>query len=133
MYVEIQNRDTAGSRLSKMKVLIDNQLCGTVPDNAQDGQKYKVNCNGGKGLYGQQVKLVMGIDDYMNFNGIAVMYDINAKVKTRTAKLCHPSMNLQYDTYSAANALKGQLTHSAKAGKGKQWEADFCKTTSTLS
>jgi len=67
--VKILNRkDCCGSRLNGTKVMIDNQVCGHLPNNCKNGQWYTVTC--AKPIMGGKVRLVTTHNTWLHFSGI---------------------------------------------------------------
>jgi len=52
----LNRRDCCGGRLNGTKVMIDNQVCGQIPNGCRNGQWYTVKCS--KPLFGGKVRLV---------------------------------------------------------------------------
>jgi hypothetical protein len=60
-----------GYRLSSVNVLVDDVLCGQLPEDTQDNVVYTITC--ATPLSGTQIKLETTRDDhYLSLNGITV-------------------------------------------------------------
>jgi hypothetical protein len=60
----LNRRDCCGNRLSGTKVYVDNQMCGTVPGGARNGQWYTVKCS--EPIFGKKVRLVTVQNTYLS-------------------------------------------------------------------
>jgi len=69
--VRIRNRiDCCGERLAGVIVKIDDQVCGSLPENTKSGEWYTVECS--SAMTGYSVTLEMARNDYLQIAGVEV-------------------------------------------------------------
>jgi len=121
-------------------VFVGEQLCGSVPGGARNGQWYTVKCS--TSLYGKKVRLVTTQNTYLSINGFEAFTgeagteeveeegeEISVEGPATKLTLTNASMNKPYSagSYKAEWALEAGAKRTAIAaiGVGNWWKASF--------
>jgi len=117
----LNRRDCCGGRLAGTKVMVGNQLCGTVQGGTKNGQWYDVTCS--RPMKGRAVRLVTTQRTYLSISGFEAYTGMG--VTTRTMRSTSTSRTRSMPPTMKMGGFKGGWGMSSMVRRAVPFKMSF--------